>query len=89
MSYVRLTIKTDYVPYRETPFKKNPNIRQIVIEFVLDLEENGLVMYDRCTNQETVFVCNGLNIPKSNERHRFVCTFTGLNKDLMKDPYGM
>ena len=34
-------------------------------------------------------MCNSLTIPKNDERYRFVCTFSELNKNLIKDPYGM
>ena len=85
--YVRLPVRADYLPHREPPFKKNPKMREVAIEFVKDLEKKGLI--SRCTNQEQVFVCNSLTIPKSDERYRFVCTFSGLNKNMLKDPYGM
>ena len=85
--YVRLPVKADYVPHREPPFKKNPKMREIAIKFVEDLERKGLI--SRCTDQEGVFVCNSLTIPKADERYRFVCTFSGLNKNMLKDPYGM
>ena len=85
--YVRLPVKADYVPHKEAPFKKNPKIREITIKFIKDLEEKGLI--SRCTRHGEVFVCNSLTIPKSDERYRFVCTFTGLNKNMLKDPYGM
>ena len=63
-------------------------MREITInKFIEDLEEKGMI--SRCTDQECVFVCNGLTIPKSDERYRFVCTFSGLNKNMLKDPFGM
>ena len=85
--YVRLPIKPDYVPASQAPFKKNPKVRQLVIDFVVDLERKGLI--SRCTNNEAVFVCNPLCLPKGGDRYRFVCTFKDLNDNLVKDPYGM
>ena len=85
--YVRLPVKRDFNPASEPPFKKNPKVNQLTIEFVLELERKGLI--SRCTNNEAQFVCNSLCIPKSDERFRFVCTFSELNKNLIKDPYGM
>ena len=52
-----------------------------------DLEKRGLV--SRCTAEESEFVCNSLLLPKSKDKYRFVCTFTGLNAEMLKDPYGM
>ena len=85
--YVRLPVKAGFTPASESPFKKNPRMTQITIDFVRELERKGLI--SRCTNNEAQFVCNSLNIPKSDERYRFVCTFSDLNKNLIKDPYGM
>ena len=85
--YVRLPVKADYTPGSESPFKKNPHMTQLVVDFVKDLEKRGLV--SRCTGREAVFVCNALTIPKGDERYRLVCTFHHLNKNMLKDPYGM
>ena len=85
--YVRLPVKADFEPASQAPFKKNPKMTQITIDFVKELERKHLI--SRCTNNEAQFVCNSLNIPKSDERFRFVCTFSDLNKNLIKDPYGM
>ena len=46
-------------------------------------------MVSRCTQNEALFVCNCLTLPKGPDRYRFVCTFSTLNKNLVKDPYGM
>ena len=62
-------------------------MRKLIVEFVLDLEQKGLI--SRCTDNEAVFVCNPLCLPKGPDRHRFVCTFKDLNENLLKDPYGM
>ena len=83
----RLPIKPDYVPASQAPFKKNPKMRQLVVDFVLDLERKGLI--SRCTDNEAVFVCNPLCLPKGGDRYRLVCTFKDLNDNLVKDPYGM
>ena len=85
--YVRLPVKPDYEPASQSPFKKNPKMRDLIVKFVLDLERKGLI--SRCTNNEAVFVCNPLCLPKGPDRHRFVCTFKDLNENLLKDPYGM
>lgn len=85
--YVRLPVREDYEPSSDPPFKKNPKVTQLTIDFVKSLEKRGLV--SRCTDNEAVFVCNSLCIPKSGERYRFVCTFSGLNRNMLKDPYGM
>ena len=85
--YVRLPVKRDHQPASQSPFKKNPKMRKLVMDFVYDLERKGLV--SRCTNGEAVFVCNPLTLPKGPERYRFVCTFKDLNKNMIKDPYGM
>ena len=80
-------MKEGYVSASEPPFKKNPKMNQIAIDFVRDLERRGLI--SRCTENEAEFVCNCLTLPKSDERYRFVCTFSDLNKNLVRDPYGM
>ena len=85
--YVRLPVRADYEPASQAPFKKNPKMTQITIDFVRELERKHLI--SRCTDNEAQFVCNSLNIPKTDERYRFVCTFSDLNKNLIKDPYGM
>lgn len=85
--YVRLPVKADYQPSSETPFKKNPKTRQLTIDFVRDMEKRGLV--SRCTNDELEFVCNSLMLPKGQDKYRFVCTFSGLNANMVRDPYGM
>ena len=85
--YVRLPVKEDYEPCSDPPFKKNPKVTQLTIDFVRSLEKRGLI--SRCTDNEAVFVCNSLCIPKTADRYRFVCTFSGLNKNMLKDPYGM
>ena len=85
--YVRLPVRKDYQPASEPPFKKNPKVNQLTIEFVRELERRKLI--SRCTGSEAQFVCNSLTIPKGDERYRFVCTFSELNKNLIKDPYGM
>ena len=85
--YVRLPVKPNHEPGSEPPFKKNPTVRQLTIDFVRDLQRRGLV--SRCTPQEAVFVCNSLMLPKPSGKYRFVCTFTKLNANLLKDPYGM
>ena len=85
--YVRLPVKADYKRSSEAPFKKNPKTRQLTIDFVRDMEKRGLV--SRCTNEELEFVCNSLMLPKGNEKYRFVCTFSGLNANMVRDPYGM
>ena len=85
--YVRLPVKQGHEPGSDPPFKKNPKVRQLTIDFVRDLEARGLV--SRCTAEEAVFVCNSLMLPKTNGKHRFVCTFSQLNANMAKDPYGM
>ena len=85
--YVRLPVKEDYVPCSDPPFKKNPKVTQLTIDFVRSLLKRGLI--SRCTDNEAVFVCNSLCIPKTGDKYRFVCTFSGLNKNMLKDPYGM
>ena len=60
--YVRLPVRPDHTPASEPPFKKNPTVRQLTIDFVRDLLRRGLV--SRCTPQEAVFVCNSLMLPK-------------------------
>ena len=85
--YVRLPVKTGCDPASEPPFKKNPTVRQLTIDFVRDLEARGLV--SRCTAEEAHFVCNSLMLPKPNHKYRFVCTFQHLNANMVKDPYGM
>ena len=85
--YVRLPVKQGAQPASEPPFKKNPTVRQLTIDFVRDLEARGLV--SRCTAEEAVFVCNSLMLPKPNNKYRFVCTFQHLNSNMLKDPYGM
>ena len=85
--YVQLPVKVDYIPHREPPFKKNPKMREIAITFIKDPVEKGMI--SRYTDQECVFVCNRLTIPKSDKRYRFVCTFSDLNKNMLKDPHGM
>ena len=87
MPYVRLPVRADFEPASEAPFKKNPKTRKLIIEFVKDLEKKGMV--SRCTQNEALFVCNCLTLPKGPDRYRFVCTFAHLNKYLVKDPYGM
>ena len=62
-------------------------MRKLITEIVLELEMKGLI--SRCTNNEAVFVCNPLFLPKGPDRYRFVCTFRDLNDNLIKDPYGM
>ena len=85
--YVRLPVKEGSAPASEPPFKKNPTVRQLTIDFVRDLEARGLV--SRCTAEEAHFVCNSLMLPKPNHKYRFVCTFQHLNANMVKDPYGM
>ena len=85
--YVRLPVKPGAQPASEPPFKKNPTVRQLTIDFVRDLERRGLA--SRCTAEEAVFVCNSLMLPKPSGKYRFVCTFTQLNANMIKDPYGM
>ena len=85
--YVRLPVKPDHERGSDTPFKKNPKVRQLTIDFVRDLAARGLI--SRCTAEEAVFVCNSLMLPKPNGKHRFVCTFSQLNANMTKDPYGM
>ena len=86
--YVRLPVREDYRRGSEAPFKKNPRMTSLTIDFVRDLERRGLV--SRCTdNEATLFVYNSLLLPKGDERYRFVCTFSQLNKNMLKDPYGM
>ena len=85
--YVRLPIKANYKPASQAPFKKNPKMRKLVIDFVEDLVEKGLI--SRYTDNEAVFVCNPLTLPKGDDRYRFVCTFKDLNDNLIKDPHGM
>ena len=87
--YIRLPVKANYKPASQAPFKKNPKMRKLVIDFdfVQDLVEKGLI--SRCTDTEAVFVCNPLTLPKGDDRYRFVCTFKDLNDNLIKDPYGM
>ena len=72
---------------KEPPFKKNPTVRQLTVDFVRDLEARGLV--SRCTAEEAHFVCNSLMLPKPNNKYRFVYTFQHLNANMVKDPYGM
>ena len=83
--YVRLPVKADFEPGSETPFKKNPKARKLVMDFVRDLERKGMV--SRCTSSEALYVCNCLTLPKGPDRYRFVCTFSQLNKNMVKDPY--
>lgn len=85
--YVRLPVKADYERSSDVPFKKNPKTRQLTIDFVRDMERRGLV--SRCTEEELEFVCNSLMLPKGGDKYRFVCTFTGLNANMIRDPYGM
>ena len=86
--YVRLPVRSGGAqPASEGPFKKKPKVRNLIVRFVEDLERKGLI--SRCTNKEAVFVCNPLCLPKGEDRYRFVCTFQELNKNLLKDPYGM
>ena len=85
--YVRLPVKPGCEPASEPPFKKNPKVRQLTIDFVRDMEKRGLV--SRCTAEEAVFVCNSLMLPKTKDKYRFVCTFSSLNANMVKDPYGM
>ena len=85
--YVRLPVKPGYERHSEPPFKKNPKVRQLTIDFVRDLQRRGLV--SRCTAEEQEFVCNSLLLPKSKDSYRFVCTFKGLNANMLRDPYGM
>ena len=85
--YVRLPVKAGYQRQADAPFKKNPKVRQLTIDFVRDMEKRGLV--SRCTAEEQEFVCNSLLLPKTQDLYRFVCTFSGLNANMVKDPYGM
>ena len=85
--YVRLPVKAGYVRSSDPPFKKNPKTRQLTIDFVRDMEKRGLV--SRCTAEEAEFVCNSLMLPKGMDKYRFVCTFSGLNANMLRDPYGM
>ena len=85
--YVRLPVKKGYTPAADAPFKKNPTVRQLTIDFVRDMQSRGLV--SRCTPEEATFVCNSLMLPKPSGKYRFVCTFTKLNANMVKDPYGM
>ena len=85
--YVRVPVKKDYKPAANAPFKKNPTVRQLTIDFVRDMQSRGLV--SRCTPEEATFVCNSLMLPKPSGKYRFVCTFTQLNANMVKDPYGM
>ena len=85
--YVRLPVKKDFKPGADAPFKKNPTVRQLTIDFVRDMQQRGLV--SRCTAEEATFVCNSLMLPKDSGKYRFVCTFTQLNANILKDPYGM
>ena len=42
--YVRLPVKPDYEPVSQAPFKKNPKMRKLVVDyFALDLERKGLI----------------------------------------------
>ena len=63
--YVRLPVKPGCEPASEPPFKKNPTVRQLTIDFVRDMERRGLV--SRCTAEEAVFVCNSLMLPKQDK----------------------
>lgn len=80
-------MKEGYTRSSDTPFKKNPKTRCLTIDFVEDLEKRGLS--SRCTAEEMEFVCNSLLLPKSKDKYRFVCTLTGLNANMLRDPYGM
>ena len=58
--YVRLPVKAGYERQADTPFKKNPKIRQLTIDFVRDMAKRGLI--SRCTAEEQEFVCNSLKM---------------------------
>ena len=61
-------MKADYERQADAPFKKNPKIKQLTIDFVRDMEKRGLV--SRCTAEEQQFVCNSLMLPKTQELYR-------------------
>ena len=82
--YVLLPVKAGYERQSDAPFKENPKIRQLTIDFVRDMERRGLV--SRCTAEEQEFVCNSLMLPKTQDLYRFVCTFSGLNANMVRTP---